>query len=181
MTDALETLRGHLPDAARDTKLNLQSVLGEGSLSAGQRLGVAIASAIAARSPRLKDALVEKARVELREEAEAVIDDAFAAATLMAMNNVYYRFRHMVGKESYSQRSPRLRMNRLGQVKSKKADFELMSLAVSAINGCESCIKAHEKAVLDGGLGEDHVHDAVRIASTIQAAAVALEISAGAV
>jgi len=180
MTNALETIRGRLPDSARDTKLNLQSVLGEGSLSVAQRLGVAIASAVAARSQALRDALVEKARQELAAEAEAVIDDAYAAATLMAMNNVYYRFRHMVGKESYSQRSPRLRMNRLGQVRTKKADVELMSLAVSAINGCEDCIRAHEKAVLDAGLGEEQVHDAVRIAATIQATAVALEISAGA-
>jgi lipoyl-dependent peroxiredoxin subunit D len=178
--NALETVRAALPESAKDTKLNLQSVLdGESSLSLAQRLGVAIASAVAARSTPLRDALVERARNEI-EGADAVIDDAYAAATLMAMNNVYYRFRHFIGKESYSQRSPKLRMNRLAQVKTKKVDFELMSLAVSAINGCESCVKAHEKAVLDGGLGENEVHDAVRIAATMQAAAVALEITAGA-
>jgi AhpD family alkylhydroperoxidase len=52
----------------------------------------------------------------------------------------------------------------------------LYALAVSAINGCESCVQAHEHAVVAGGLTEDHVHDAVRIAATVNAAAVALEM-----
>lgn len=92
----------------------------------------------------------------------------------MAMNNVYYRFRHMVSKPSYQMKSPRLRMNRLVQVLGSKADFELISLAVSAIGGCEACVKAHEQAVLEGGLSEDQVHDAVRVAATVNAAATAL-------
>ena len=54
-------------------------------------------------------------------------------------------------------------------------DFELVCLAVSAINGCEMCVQSHEKVVLEGGLTEDQVHDAVRIASVIHAAAVGLE------
>jgi alkyl hydroperoxide reductase subunit D len=49
-----------------------------------------------------------------------------------------------------------------------------MSLAVSAINGCETCVRSHEQVVVTGGLSEDQVHDAVRIAATIRAAAVAL-------
>ena len=40
------------------------------------------------------------------------------------------------------------------------------------------CIRAHERAVIDGGLTPDHVNDAVRIAATMQAAAVALEMEA---
>ncbi|UQA60701.1 carboxymuconolactone decarboxylase family protein [Polyangium aurulentum] len=173
---AVETIRAQFPDAARDIKLNLQSVLeGDSTLSPAQRWGVAIASAIAARNPRLRDALLEDARA-LLPNAEAVIEDASACAAVMAMNNVYYRFRHMIGKDSYSRKSPRLRMNRLAQPKTTKVDFELMSLAVSAINACEACVRAHEKAVLDAGLGEDHVHDAVRVAATIEAAAIALEI-----
>ncbi|NNF06406.1 MAG: alkyl hydroperoxide reductase, partial [Candidatus Eisenbacteria bacterium] len=107
-----------------------------------------------------------------------VIDDALAAATLMGMNNVYYRFRHMVGKDAYSKKPARLRMNRMAKPATNKADFELFSLAVSAINGCEACIQSHEPVVLKGGLTEDAVHDAVRVAATIQAAAVALEIPA---
>lgn len=104
-----------------------------------------------------------------------VLDDARAAAILMGMNNVYYRFRHLIGKEVYPQKPARLRMLRINQVASNKPDFELFCLAASAINNCENCLRSHEAAVLEGGLSEDQVHDAVRLAATIHAAAIALE------
>ncbi len=171
---SLEVVRGELADAHKDTRLNLQAVLEGGSLTPEQRWGIAVASAYAARNERLKEAMLNEAKKALA-NAEPVIEDARAAASLMAMNNVYYRFRHMVGKESYSTKRPGLRMNRLAQVLTNKVDFELVCLAVSAINGCETCVKAHEKVVTEGGLSEDQVNDAVRIASVIHAAAVGLE------
>jgi alkyl hydroperoxide reductase subunit D len=169
---SLETLRESLPESARDIKLNLQTALQPGLLTPGQRWGVAIASAVAARNVALRDALLEAAREEVD---AAVVEDAVAAASLMAMNNVYYRFRHLIGKPAYSEKPARLRMNRLAKPQTPRADFELMCLAVSAINGCEACVRAHEKVVLEGGLSEDQVHDAVRIAAVIQASAVSLE------
>ncbi|MBX5484089.1 MAG: carboxymuconolactone decarboxylase family protein [Myxococcaceae bacterium] len=171
----VDALREQFPEAARDIKLNLQSVLTSGtpSLSTAQRWGVALACAVAARNPRLRDAIAHAAQ----EAGPEVIEDAKAAAVLMGMNNVYYRFRHMIGKESYSEKPARLRMTRLAQVAGNKVDFELMCLAVSAINGCERCMQAHEKVVLEGGLTEEHVHDAVRIAASVHAAAVALELT----
>jgi lipoyl-dependent peroxiredoxin subunit D len=105
-----------------------------------------------------------------------VVEDAKAAAALMAMNNVFYRFRHMIGKPSYDAKPARLRMQRIAKPATNKADFELFCLAVSAINGCEMCIRSHEAAVIEGGLSEDHVFDAVRIAAVVHAAAVALEL-----
>ena len=168
-------LRDQLPDLARDIKLNLQSVLTNGtpSLTPAQRWGVALSCAIAARNDKLRDALVQD-----NEAGPEVLEDAKAAAALMAMNNVYYRFRHLIEKESYSEKPARLRMQRIANVATNKTDFELCCLAVSAINGCQSCLQAHEKVVLEGGLSEEHVHDAVRIAPTIHAAAVALELGA---
>jgi alkyl hydroperoxide reductase subunit D len=170
---AVEELRASIPEAAKDIKLNLQSVLQPGALTPAQRWGVAIASAVATRNTRLRDALMHDARADV---SAAVIDDALAAAALMAMNNVYYRFRHMIGKESYSQMPARLRMQRIARPASNKVDFELFCLAVSAINGCETCMRSHEDVVLKGGLSEDQVHDAVRIAATVNAAAVAIEL-----
>ena len=172
---ALEALRSSLPEPARDIKLNLQAVLQQSSLSASQRWGVVIASAVAARNPTLRRAVLADAR---REVDAGVVEDALAAAALMAMNNVYYRFRHLVGKDSYSAKPARLRMNRLVKPAGSKADFELFCLAVSAINGCGTCIESHEKVVTEGRLTEDQVHDAVRIAATINATAVALEMIA---
>jgi alkyl hydroperoxide reductase subunit D len=171
--NAMDDLRDSIPEPARDIKLNLQSVLQAESLTAAQRWGVAIASAVAARSPRLRDAILLDARAVVGED---VIDDALAAASLMAMNNVYYRFRHMIAKESYTQKPARLRMQRIAKPVTNKADFELFCLAVSAINGCEMCVRSHEDAVIKGGLTEDQVHDAVRIAATVNAAAVAIDL-----
>jgi lipoyl-dependent peroxiredoxin subunit D len=170
----IEKLREQMPDAARDIRLNLQTVFQSTTLTPAQTWGAALASAITTRNGEL-------ARVVFAEAQKAVdtnvIEDARAAAALMAMNNVYYRFRHLVGKESYSAKPARLRMNWIGKPMSNKTDFELFCLAVSAINGCETCVRAHENVVTSGGLSEDQVHDTVRIAATIQAAAVSLEMS----
>ncbi len=171
--NAVESLRARLPENARDTKLNLQSVLQPGTLTTAQRWGVAVASAAAARNPELLDAMLADAR---EEAGDAVIDDALAATSLMAMNNVYYRFRHMIGKPTYDLKPARLRMQRIAKPATNKPDFELFCLAASAINGCEMCIRSHEAVVIEGGLTEDQVHDAVRIAAVVQAAAVALEL-----
>lgn len=174
---ALEEIRNALPDFARDLKLNLQSVMAESSLSPAQRWGVAVASAAAARNPRLRAAVLADARAGVD---PAVIEDGLAAAALMAMNNVYYRFRHLVGNTNYAQKPARLRMNRMVKPAGSKVDFELYALAASAINGCGTCMDAHERVVVAGGLTEDQVHDAIRIAATIQGAAVSLELGEGA-
>ena len=170
----IEQIREALPDAAKDIRLNVQSVLQSSTLTPAQLWGTAVASAIATRSYDLAQAVLNDAQDKVEAN---VIEDAKAAAALMAMNNVYYRFRHMVGKESYSTKPARLRMNWIAKPLSNKADFELFCLAVSAINGCEMCVRSHEQVVVDHGLSEDQVHDAVRIAATMQATAVSLEMS----
>src|SRR5277367_4653243 len=170
---ALETLRGAIPEVAKDLKLNLGAVLQPGNLTLDQVWGVAVATAIASRNPQLRQAVLEDALVTV---APGVVDDAKAAASLMAMNNIYYRFRHMVGKPEYTEKPARLRMQRLAQVATNKADFELFCLAVSAVNGCEMCVRAHESVVLEAGLSTEQVHDAVRIAATMHGVAVALEM-----
>ena len=169
---ALDSLRETLPDYARDTKLNLQNALQQSSLTPAQQWGVAVACAAAARNRPLLDALQADA---LAATNDAVIEDALAAASLMAMNNIYYRFRHIVGKEVYTEKPARLRMQRIAKPSSNRLDFELFCLAVSAINGCEACVRAHEATVIAGGISEDQVVDAVRIAAIVNAAAVTLE------
>jgi alkyl hydroperoxide reductase subunit D len=171
---AVETLAAEIGEPARDIKLNLQSVLAPGSLTPEQRWGVAIACAVASRNVRLQVAVVADARVEV---GQAVVDDAIAAAAIMAMNNVFYSFRHMIGKPSYGDLRAGLRMNRLAKPAGNKVDFELYAMAASAIGGCEWCICSHERAVIDGGLTEEQVHDAIRIAAVIHGAAIALEVA----
>ena len=82
----------------------------------------------------------------------------------------------MIAKESYERMPARLRMQRIAKPATNKADFELFCLAVSAINGCEMCIRSHEEGVLGGGLSEEKVQDAVRIAAVMFGAAVGLEL-----
>lgn len=173
MTSALESLRDGLPEAARDLKVNLQTVLQESTLSTDQRWGVAVACGLATRHARLGQALLDEARQHV---APAVVEDARAAAALMAMNNVYYRFKHMVGKDEYQPLPARLRMTRIAKPASNKIDFELMCLAVSAIGACERCIQAHEKTVREAGLTAEQVNDAIRIAAVLAGAAVGLEL-----
>lgn len=170
--ERINTLREQFPDVARDIKINLQNVLGQGELQLAQVWGTALACAVATKNRRLMDAVASDAKAA--GVAEATLDDAKAAAILMAMNNVYYRFRHLVGKDEYSQMPARLRMLRTTQVASTKQDFELFCLAVSAIGNCQSCIQSHEAVVIDGGLSTAQVHDAIRIAATVNAASVVL-------
>ena len=171
--NALESLRNAIPDAAKDLRLNLGNVVQPGTLTKEQVWGTAVACAIGARNPQLRQATLEDALLHV---GPGVVEDAKAAAALMGMNNVYYRFKHLVGRDEYAQKPARLRMQRLAQVATNKTDFELFCLAVSAINGCESCVRSHERVVIEGGLNEDHVNDAVRIAATFHGVAVALEM-----
>ena len=170
-TPAVDALRDTLPDELKDIRLNLGSVLTGENLQPAQALGVALAAARFVRCRPLAEALESDIRAAFGDAAAPVIADAVAAAGLMAMNTVYYRFRHMLGKESYEARSPRLRMSRMAQPATTKLDFELMSLGCAALAGCELCIKNHEASLLHLGASEDACHDAVRIVAVVNAAA----------
>ncbi|HEY1087223.1 MAG TPA: carboxymuconolactone decarboxylase family protein [Archangium sp.] len=171
----LNQLREQFPDAARDIKINLGNVLQPGSLDLQQTWGIAVASAYTARNEKLTKAVLADAKAAGVED--AVLEDAKAAAVLMGMNNVYYRFRHIIGKDDYGQMPARLRMMRLKQATTNQTYFELLCLAVSAINNCQMCVQSHEHVVLEGGMSMEQVHDAVRIASIIHAAAISLEVA----
>jgi alkyl hydroperoxide reductase subunit D len=169
---ALVSLAERVPDYARDLKLNLGAVLGDGSLAEPLRYAVALACAITARHRPLVAAIEAEC---LARGGEAYVEDARAAAAIMGMNNVFYRFRHKVGKESYGQRPARLRMQRISKPSTTKAEFELLCLAASAINDCEACVRSHEAVVLEAGLTEEQVHDAVRIAAVVHGLSLALD------
>jgi alkyl hydroperoxide reductase subunit D len=171
----LDTLRDALPDYARDLKLNLGSVLsptGAPGLSERQIWAVALGAAEASRSPAFAAAIGELAAAHLDDAHRA---GARAAAAIMGMNNVYYRFLHLVQDPEYGKMPARLRMNIIGNPGIDKADFELLSLAVSAINGCGTCVASHERQVRQHGLPREAVQSAVRIAATVHAVARVLE------
>jgi lipoyl-dependent peroxiredoxin subunit D len=95
------------------------------------------------------------------------IADSVACASLLSSNNVFYRFRHFTQKEKYSQIPARLRMNIMVNPVIGKEFFELVSLAVSAVNGCEMCVNAHESSLIELGSTEERIFDAVRLSAVI--------------
>ena len=174
----LQTLRERLPDYAKDLRLNLGTLAGETILTDSQQAGTFIASAIACRNPELIDAVNTEFGPRLEPAAFAA---AKAAASIMAMNNVYYRFLHLVEDESYAKLRANLRMNVLANPGVPRADFELWSLAVSAINGCGKCISAHARVLREAGVTAEQIQAAVRIAAVVHAAAVTIEAEAVAI
>jgi alkyl hydroperoxide reductase subunit D len=168
---SLEALKDALPDYAKDIRLNLGSLATEPALTEEQRAGTFVASALTARNPAVTAALLAEFAPALSPDA---LNAAKAAAAIMAMNNVYYRFTHLVGGD-YGTMPAKLRMNVMARPGVDKATFELWSLAVSAINGCGMCMESHEKAVRQHGLTAEQVQAAVRIAAVVHAAAAVLD------
>lgn len=168
----LDALKEALPAYAKDTRLNLGSVLGNAALPVQQAWGTALACAIASRSPRVIREIAAEAQEKLSPEA---VEAAKAAASIMAMNNIYYRAKHLIGDEAYQSLPARLRMTVIGQPGVDKVDFELWCAAVSAVTGCGVCLESHEKTLVQAGVGRDAVHDALRIAAVIHATAVTLD------
>lgn len=168
---SLETLASAIPDYAKDIRLNLSSLAGEDILNDQQKWGTFLACAMAARNTEVIRDVEAEAAKHLSPEA---VNGAKAAAAIMAMNNIYYKFTGMMSEE-YRTIPAKLRMNVIGNPGVDKVDFELWSLAVSAINGCQFCVKSHEKKVVDSGLSKDQVQAAVRIASVVHAAAAVLD------
>ncbi|KAK0339479.1 hypothetical protein LTR94_034363, partial [Friedmanniomyces endolithicus] len=89
----------------------------------------------------------------------------------MAMNNVYYRFTHLAGNQEYRNMPAKLRMNVIGAPGIDKIDFELFSLAVSAMNGCGMCIDAHEDVLKKHGVKAEVIQGAVRLGAVLAAVA----------
>lgn len=172
---SLESLKNRLPDYARDLKLNLGSLATEPGLTDQQRAGTFIATALTARQPDVIRDIVAEFGPKLSEEA---LTAAKAAAAIMGMNNIYYRFVHMMAHEpnaNYKALPAKLRMNVIGKPGVDKVDFELWSLAVSAVNGCGMCVESHEAQLRKHGLTEEQVQQAVRIAAVVHAVAAVLD------
>lgn len=169
---SIESLKNFIPDYAKDIRLNLTSLASDESLSAQQLWGTFVASAYGARNRAVIAAVEAQAAEHLSAEA---FNAAKAAAAIMGMNNVYYRFVHLAKNKEYQTLPAKLRMNVIGNPGVEKVDFELWSLAVSAINGCGMCIDSHEAELRKAGLSNVQIQTAVRIASTINAVAAVLD------
>ena len=169
---SIETIKSWVPEYAKDLRLNLAALAEETVLTPQQLAGTFVVSALASRNAAVTRAILAEFGPRLGPEALVA---AKAAASVMAMNNVYYRFVHLAGGDEYAKLPVRLRMSVLGRPGVEKVDFELWSLAVSAVNGCGMCIESHDKVLRAGGLGAEQVQAAVRIASVVHAVAAVVD------
>ncbi len=172
---SLDALKSAIPDYARDLRLNLGSVIGDSGLSRQQLWGTVLACAIASRSPEVLRELEEEANAQLSPEAYTA---AKTAAAVMAMSNVFHRTRHLLSDPAYGTLRPGLRMNVLGNPGVAKVDFELWSLAVSAVNGCGACLDSHERVLRGAGVDRETIQETFKIAAVVQAVGVTLDAEA---
>ncbi|AGF72668.1 carboxymuconolactone decarboxylase family protein [Corynebacterium halotolerans] len=171
---SIENLKNSLPEYAKDQKLNIGTLTRSTELSEQQLWGTLVASAAATRNDTVFSEISEEAKEHLSEEA---YEAALGAATVMAMNNVAYRAKGWLG-DDYTQVKFGLRMNIISKPGVEKVDFELWSLAVSTINGCEHCAVAHANTVREAGLTKEQVWESVKVAGVVQALAQAIQIEA---
>ena len=168
---SIETLKSRLPDYAKDLRLNLSSLATEAVLTEQQRAGAFIASALASRNPEVIAYITAEFAPRLSAEA---LEGAKTAAAIMAMTNIYYRFAHLASSPDYKTLPAKLRMNALAKPQVDKVDFELWSIAVSAVNGCGMCIDSHEKTLRNHGVTAEVIQAVVRIAATVHAVSATL-------
>ncbi len=159
-----------IPAYAKDLKVNFSSVVRQSTdLTEQQAWGTVVASAMASRNQEMIVAALSEGATHLTPEA---LEAAKAAAAIMGMNNIFYRFLHLTSNEKYRTMRAGLRMNVMRTHGIDPLDFELWCNAVSAINGCGACVDSHEKSLREKGLTEETILAAIRIASVIHALAV---------
>lgn len=164
----VDDLKAALPDYAKDLKLNFSSLLNETTLTDQQKYGCILACAAAIGEPRTLATSSSLATQYLSPEAQKA---ARAAAAIMGMNNVYYRSVHLMSNETYQTLPAKLRMNVIGAPGIEKADFELFSMAVSAVNGCGMCLDAHEVELRKAGFTSEQIQTSLRIGAVVNAIA----------
>jgi alkyl hydroperoxide reductase subunit D len=164
-SQALDILEEGKSRYVTDLKLNFKTSFESEFLSKKEIALLGVALAINSTHAILREFFTNQAKEEGAKAEE--IAEAAGCASLLSANNVFYRFRHFVNKEKYNEIPARIKMNIMGRPVNGKEFFELMSLAVSAVNGCEMCVKAHEASLIELGSKEERIFEAVRLASVI--------------
>ncbi len=156
----------------KDLKLNFKKFFSDSTLSPKDAGLITLACAEATNAKQL--ATFAETHLTGLGASSDEIQEAKDAAAIMGLMNCYYRFRHYVDKETY-QSAAGLRMNVMARPVNGKAAFEMMALAVSVINGCEACVKSHEKSLIEHGISEGTIHDLARLASVSKALSICFQ------
>jgi alkyl hydroperoxide reductase subunit D len=150
----------------KDLRINLKNAMKVTELSPKEAALIALAIAANEKNTVLRNSFT---KIALENEAtKEEIAEAVGCASLLAVNNVFYRFRHFAQKDVYQKMPARIKMSLMMKPIFGKDFFELLSLAVSAVNGCEMCVRSHEESVLKLGLSEEKVFAAIRLASVVK-------------
>ena len=164
MTAWVDTLKEGMPDYAKDTRLNIDAVIKRSTLPTEEAEAVALAAAFATGNTKLWTWM--QSQITDQREAEAAI----TAASLMAMNNVWYPYVEMAEDPNLSGLPPQLRMNAItSHGGTTKARFEAYALAASIVGKCHFCVKAHYETLKKEGYSVEQLRDIGRIASVITA------------
>ena len=151
----------------KDLKINVGNVLNNNQhLNRKESLLLALAVAVNEKYALLQDAFTGLAKDAGATEAE--IAEIIACTSLMNTNNVFYRFRHFIQKDFYTNQPAGIKMSIMANPLLGKEFFELVSLVVSSINGCEMCVSSHERSVLQHGSSESRVLEGVKLGAVIK-------------
>ena len=151
----------------KDLKINVGNVLSNAQyLTKKEAYLLALSVAINEKYDLLKTSFTNLAKAEGATDAD--IAEIIACTSLMNTNNVFYRFRHFMKKEYYSNQPAGIKMSIMMNPVLGKAFFELVSLVVSSINGCEMCVTSHEQSVLQHGYSESKIFEAVKLGAIIK-------------
>ena len=160
----VDQLKEGLPDYAKDTRLNIDAVVKRSTLAAEEAEAVALAAAFATGNTKLWTWI--QSQITDQKEAEAAI----TAASLMAMNNVWYPYVEMADDANLSGLPAQLRMNAIAtHGGTTKARFEAYSLSASIVGKCHFCVKAHYETLTKEGYSVEQLRDIGRIAAVMTA------------
>ncbi|MDX2130079.1 MAG: carboxymuconolactone decarboxylase family protein [Chloroherpetonaceae bacterium] len=155
----------------RDLRVNLKSMLELPNLGGKKNAAlIALSVAVNERSDALTGVFTALSKTEGATEAE--IAEVHAIASLLATNNVFYRFRHFSENKKYETLPAGIKMTIMARPTLPKMIFELISLAVSAVNGCEVCVNSHERSVREAGGTEEMIFDAIKLAAVVRGAVI---------
>jgi alkylhydroperoxidase AhpD family core domain len=158
----------------RDLRINLKNALASANLTPKEAYLISLAIAVNEKNEKLKSSFLQLAKEKGANDAE--IAETHACASMLSVNNVFYRFRHFTSASNpnYQTIPAGIKMNVMMSPVLGKEFFELMSLAVSAVNGCEQCVNSHEESVRKLGSTEARIFDAIRLASIVRGLSVAV-------
>ena len=157
----------------KDLKINTGNVLNNNQyLNRKEALLLALAVAVNEKFLPLQQSFTGLAKDAGASDAE--IAEIIACTSLMNTNNIFYRFRHFIQKDFYENSPAGIKMSIMANPVLGKEFFELVSLVISSINGCELCVTSHERSVLQHNSTESRVMEGVKLGAVLKGLIVVL-------